>query len=141
MTAAVVDASVWVSATGGSEPHHAESAACLLRLSELGWRVVVPSLARLEVACVLARQFRNPGQARRITAGLLQAARAIEVPLDAGAVERAQLIGTEQYLRGADAVYAAEAASASMTLISWDDELIKRAGAVSPTAWLRANAQ
>jgi predicted nucleic acid-binding protein len=137
----VVDASVWVSATDSREPHHAESAACLVRLSETGRRVVVPSLARLEVACALARQFRNPGQARRITAGLLQAAKAVEVPLDAGAVHRAQLIGTEQYLRGADAVYAAEAASTNTTLISWDDELIKRAGAVSPTTWLRANAR
>jgi predicted nucleic acid-binding protein len=140
MIAAVVDASVWVSATDGREPHHAESAACLLRLNELGWRVVVPSLARLEVSCALARQFQNPKQARRITAGLLKASGAVEVPLDAGALERAQLIGTEQYLRASDAVYAAEAASTGMTLISWDDELIKRAGAVSPTIWLLANA-
>jgi predicted nucleic acid-binding protein len=140
VTAAVVDASVWVSATASGEPQHTESAACLLRLSELGFQVVVPSLARLEVACALARQFRNPKQARRIAAGLLRAARAVEVPLDAGAIERAQLIGTEQYLRSGDAVYAAEAASTGMTLISWDDELIKRAGAVSPTTWLLANA-
>ncbi len=140
MSRVVVDANVWVAATDRRVPHYADSTSCLLRLRELDWMVLVPSLARVEVACALARLFQNPAQARRITGGMLRSVRAAELPLDAGAVERAQLIGTEQYLRAADAIYAAEAVSAGIPLISWDNELIKRAGAMSPSTWLLAHA-
>lgn len=140
MSCVVVDANVWVAATDRRVPHYADSTGCLVRLRELDWKVLVPSLAKVEVACALARLFQNPAQARRITGGLLRSFSAAELPLDSGAVERAQLIGTEQYLRAADAIYAAEAVSAGIPLISWDGELIKRAGAMSPSTWLLTHA-
>ena len=48
-------------------------------------------------------------------------------------------LGTRQVLRGADALYAATALLTGTQLISWDNELVRRAGALTPTAWLDAN--
>jgi predicted nucleic acid-binding protein len=136
---AVVDASVWVAAVHKASNHRPDSYACLVRLRELKWQVIVPTIARVEIACALARRWRSPARARRMTTTLLQASAATECPLTPAAVERAQLLGTERFIAGTDAVYAAEAASAGMPLISWDSALIQRAGAMSPTTWLQAN--
>jgi len=140
MNRAVVDASVWVSSVHRDSPHRADSAACLIRLRELGWEVVVPAIARVEIACGLARRWRNPARARRVSESLLQTAGATEPPLNRGSIERALLLGTERFLKSGDAAYAAEAVSSGIPLISWDAELIQRAGAMSPATWLLANA-
>jgi predicted nucleic acid-binding protein len=140
MNRAVVDASVWVSAVHRDSPHRADSAACLIRLRELQWEVVVPAIARVEVACGLARRWRNPARARRVSETLLRTAGATEQPLNRGSMERALLLGTERFLRSGDAVYAAEAVSSGIPFISWDAELIQRAGAMSPATWLLSHS-
>ncbi len=43
-------------------------------------------------------------------------------------------------LRGAIALYAATASLANAPLVSWDDELVSRAGAVTPQQWLAKRA-
>lgn len=43
-------------------------------------------------------------------------------------------------LRGACAFYAATAHQMQITLITWDDELLKRAGGLKPDEWLVQNA-
>jgi predicted nucleic acid-binding protein len=136
---AVVDASVWISSVHRASSHQRESAALLLRLRELDWQVVVPATARVEIACGLARRWRNPARARRVSENLLRTAGAREEPLSRGSLERALLLGTERFLASGDAFYAAEAVSTAIPLISWDNELIQRAGAMSPTTWLLAN--
>lgn len=140
MNRVVVDASVWVSSVHRESPQRAESAACLLRLRELDWEVVVPAIARVEIACGLARRWRNPARARRVSESLLRAAGAKEPPQNRGGIERALLLGTERFLRSGDAIYAAEAVSSGIPLISWDAELIQRTGAMSPTTWLLTNS-
>lgn len=45
-------------------------------------------------------------------------------------------IGPRLLLRGADALYAATAVLYSADLVSWDNELVQRAGAVTPADWL-----
>ena len=129
-----------MSAVHRDSPHRADSAACLIRLRELGWEVVVPAIARVEIACGLARRWRNPARARRVSESLLQTAGATEPPLNRGSIERALLLGTERFLKSGDAAYAAEAVSSGIPLISWDAELIQRAGAMSPATWLLAIA-
>lgn len=136
----MVDASVWISSVHRASPHREESVALLLRLRELGWEVVVPATARVEIACGLARRWRNPARARRVSENLLRTVGAREEPLGRGSLERALLLGTERFLGSGDAFYAAEAASTATPLISWDSELIQRAGAMSPATWLLANA-
>ena len=61
------------------------------------------------------------------------------VTVDARLIGQSVLLGTDSFLRGADALYAAAAQLAEATLVSWDDELIQRAGAFTPAAWLAAN--
>ena len=48
-------------------------------------------------------------------------------------------LGTWQFLRGADALYSATAHLTGSQLISWDNELVRRAGALTPTDWLNVN--
>ena len=56
-------------------------------------------------------------------------------------VSDAVRLGTTTGLRAADALYAATAArSGDGVLVSWDLELIERAGAVTPPAWLSTHA-
>lgn len=57
--------------------------------------------------------------------------------------EAAAAIAARQFLRGADAVYAALARRLGTPLVTWDKELLERAAAVVPTltpaGWLRQN--
>ena len=77
----------------------------------------------------------NPAIGTR-AAGEIRVHRLVHLdPLD-GALLR---LGLQQRLRGADALYAATAQLAGAALISWDNELIQRAGAMTPSAWLAAN--
>ena len=61
------------------------------------------------------------------------------MPVDTALIVAALRLGTDTFLRGADALYAATAQLTGSTLISWNRELIQRAGALSPTDWLAAN--
>lgn len=136
MKAVVVDANVWIASIDSASPHRDASCACLERLGELGWQVMVPALARVELACALARRLRNPARARRIAESLFAHANVRETPLDPAALERALVLGTERYLRGLDAFYAADAVSGGIPLLSWDAELCDRVGASTPARWL-----
>jgi predicted nucleic acid-binding protein len=60
--------------------------------------------------------------------------------LDPLLVRRAIDVGTRQLLRAGDAVYATLAEMIGGEVVSWDGELIGRAGAVTPDAWLKRNA-
>jgi predicted nucleic acid-binding protein len=60
--------------------------------------------------------------------------------LDDGLLSEALRLGTRFRLRAVDALYAATAAlETDGVLVSWDNELIERAGAVTPTAWLASH--
>jgi hypothetical protein len=48
-------------------------------------------------------------------------------------------LATQQFLRGVDALYIITSQLAGARLISWHDELVQRAGALTPTIWLDAN--
>ena len=71
--------------------------------------------------------------------GLLRLALVVQVPTDATLLSTALRRGPSKFLRGADALYAATAELTGSTLVAWDNELIQRAGAISPTDWLHAN--
>lgn len=49
----------------------------------------------------------------------------------------ARRLGTERFLRAADALYLATAALEDAALITWDSELLSRAEAISPEQALR----
>lgn len=139
MTAIVVDASVWVAAADPKALHHGAARGALVELAARGDTIVVPSLARVEVACALRRRLADADGALLQVEAFFNAPFIIEVTLDRGQAEAAVRLGVEHRLSGADAVYAALARAADAILLTLDRELLERADGVSPEEWLRAN--
>ena len=133
-----VDASVWVAAADPGDAFHAESETFLEAIEPQGLRVVVPAFTSIEVACALARKLQSPALGRRLSEQVMALRVMVYVPVDDDLLQEAWRTGTAQRLRGADALYAATAQMSGAQLISWDRELVERAGALTPTAWLDA---
>ena len=57
-------------------------------------------------------------------------------PLTGPRVLRAAALSAHLRIRGADAIYAATADAFKAPLISWDEELVARAGAMTPAQFL-----
>lgn len=139
MSVLVVDASVWVGAADASDPSSAESRIFLSVIATRRLPVTLPSIARIEVACALARRLRDTSAALRLADALFASPLVRERPLDSDTVRKAITLGTQSFLRSADAIYAALTDQLGATLVAWDDELVQRAGAMTPTTWLATN--
>ena len=139
----VLDASVWVAALIKKEQHHAESALFLGRLVQDRRTAYVPVLVLAEVAGAIARQSRDAARAETGLRFLRTQGWLSIQPLTESQGETAAAIAAQQFLRGADAVYAALARQLGTALVTWDMELVERAAAVVPTFtpadWLRQN--
>jgi predicted nucleic acid-binding protein len=131
-----VDASVWVAGADVVDAFHHESRRFFSAIPTQGVRLFVPTFAIVEVACALARKLRDPVLARTLTTSMFAGRRVSYVPVDSALISAAMQIGTSTFLRGADTLYAATAQVTGSQLVSRDQELIRRAGAVSPTDWL-----
>jgi predicted nucleic acid-binding protein len=133
----IVDANVWVAAFDATDRFHADSAAFLYALANLGIGARAPAILVLEVACALARRFGDASIGRETAAKLQEHPMLRLEPLGGRLLSEAMRVGTANRLRAADALYAA---TATMTrdgaLVSWDLELIERAGAFTPPVWL-----
>lgn len=140
MTTLVVDASVWVSAADASDSLSTVSRNFLAEVVRQQSTIVLPAFARVEVACALARRLRDPTRARKLAEQLLHSPLIAEAPLDANLLSAALDCGTGSFLRAGDALYAAVAGSGGGRLIAWDDELVERASALTPEAWLAQRA-
>jgi len=134
----VIDASVWVAAADPSDALVGPSRAFLAAVVGRRLSVILPAIARLEIACALARRLRDAARGRALTEELLRGPLLKERPLDRALLERAVQEGTSSFLRGADALYAAVARLEVAELVSWDAGLVQRAGARTPEAWLSA---
>ncbi|MDE2150647.1 MAG: type II toxin-antitoxin system VapC family toxin [Gammaproteobacteria bacterium] len=134
--ALIVDASVWVSAADASDALSAPSRSFLTTVARQRTPIVLPAIARLEVACALTRRLHDARRGRKLAERLLQSPLITEIPLDAPLLAAALTQGTKSFLRAGDAFYAAVARNGGGTLIAWDDELVRRAGAMTPEAWL-----
>ena len=139
MTDVTVDASIWIAAADPDDVFHQESRTFLAATAVEGVQLVIPTFAVVEVACALSRRRRDSGMGRRLMEDLLRLAVVVQVPTDATLLSIALRRGSDLFLRGADALYAATSQITGSTLVSWDRELIQRAGALSPTDWLQAN--
>jgi predicted nucleic acid-binding protein len=134
-----VDASVWVAAADRSDGSCTASREFLSALAQRRLQAVLPSFAWVEIACALARRCRDAKVGRRLAAGLLTSPLIVRVDLGGALLGHAVECGTALGLRGADALYAATAALHGTQLVAWDAELVDRAGALTPPAWLAAN--
>ena len=137
MTDLTVDASVWVAAADHADVFHSESRDFLAAVALEGAQIVVPEFAIVEVACALARKLQSTARGRYLATDVLSSV--VRRPVDESLLSTALQIGTSVFLRGADALYAATAQLSGAQLISWDNELVQRAGAITPTTWLDAS--
>ena len=134
-----VDANIWVSAFDASDYFHVQSAHFLRETTDRGIVLYAPAFALVEVACVVARKFRDPPAGVAAADEILNRGLIQIVPIDEALLKLAMELGSRQFLRGGDALYAATAQLTGSPLLSWDYELIQRVGAVLPTDWLDAN--
>lgn len=133
MVTVVVDASVWVSAADPSDRFHKESRRFLEAIVRRQPRFLLPAIARLEVACALARRLGDGERALALTAAIFSTPLIQHKGLDRKLMETALDRGIRLQLKGADALYAAVSHLAGCKLISWDRDLVDRAGAIRPS--------
>lgn len=131
-----IDANVWVAAADPSDEFSEDSRAFLRGVIKRRQRIYLPAFAPVEIACALARRRRSAVAGQVLATALVQLPWVVQVPLDTQLLARALLSGTQGLLRGADALYVATAELHQTPLISWDTELIRRAGAITPRDWL-----
>jgi predicted nucleic acid-binding protein len=136
----VVDTAVWVSAALPAEPTHDHSVRLLAALARGDRPLLVPELGRVEFACAMARRT-TEAIARDALAWQARHPAARPVPLDDAVLRLALDAGVRLRLRTLDAVMLAVAVAADAQLVTWDRELLDRAAAITPTAWLEADAR
>ena len=136
MTALVIDANVWVSAADPTDNMSEPSRAFLSTVAARELPIVLPEFAKLEIACALARRLRSPEDGRSLADQMLESSRMSTYSVNRAVLRGAIELGTRNYLRAGDALYAAVARVAEGQLVSWDRQLIERAGAVTPESWM-----
>lgn len=140
MTTLVIDASVWVSAADRTDTMSEPSRAFLSRVAARELSIALPEFAKLEIACALARRLRSTEHGRGLTDQMLESPRMATYSVNRAVLRKAIQLGTRSFLRAGDALYAALAEGVEAQLVSWDRELIERAGALTPEAWIERNA-
>ena len=136
MTALVIDASVWVSAADPTDTMSEPSRAFLSEVAARELSIALPEFAKLEIACALARRLRSAEHGRRLTDQMLESPLMATYSANRAVLRKAIQLGTRSFLRAGDALYAAVAQGVEGQLVSWDRELIERAGAVTPDGWI-----
>lgn len=131
-----VDANVWVSDFDPSDALHDLSAAFLREAARARLVLHGPAFLTLEVACALARRAGASAVGVSVSERLLAHPTLEMHPMDERLLATARQMGVQRMLRGAHALYAATASLVGAPLITWDDELVKRAGGVTPETWL-----
>jgi predicted nucleic acid-binding protein len=133
-----LDANVWIAAFDPADRFHVDSVAVFRSAGGRGLPLAGPSYVILESVCALARRIGDSAVALAAGEKIAQHPSLHLEPLTGALLAEAERLGVDRRLRGADALYAATAARLECPLLSWDSELISRAGAISPSDWLRA---
>ena len=134
----IIDANVWVAAADPTDPCSPVSRRFLHAIMRSRDRVALPAITPLEVTCALARRFRSAATGRALAHRLVQGAHITLLEFEA-LNDSALELGSGSFLQAADALYAAAAHETGGQLISWDQELVQRAGAMTPEAWLASH--
>lgn len=127
-----VDACVWVAAFDQADRFHADAAAFLNEVARRGVRVHAPRMLLLEVRCAVARRTGDSASGARAEAVLRTAPFLQLGPLDDRLMEVAGEAGADRRLRSGDALYVACSIMHQAPLVSYDRELVERAGALTP---------
>ncbi len=135
-----LDANVWVAAFDPHDHFHGASTDFLAAALEQGLSFTGPAFVLVEAACALARRGGDARAGRMAHDELLANPRLVLEPLTGAFLSAAARLGADLRLRSGDALYAAAAELTRAPLVSWDDELIRRAGAVTPATWLEEHS-
>lgn len=133
-----LDANIWVAAFDQRDSFHARSATFLRALARQALSLHGPAFVTLEVACALARRASDAAVGALAEQRLRTHPALALYPLDDRLLAAARELGVQRLLRGGDALYAATAKLVGAPLITWDDELVQRAEALTPDEWLAA---
>ncbi len=68
----VIDASVWAAAADAADALAGPSRAFLATVAERRLPVSLPAIARLDVACALARRLRDPARGRALAEAMVR---------------------------------------------------------------------
>ncbi len=131
-----VDANVWVAALDPLDRFRDSSVAFLRNVAERDLELHGPAFLINEVGCAVARRANDRNAGISAADRLRTHPRLTLHPLDEPLLALALDMGVRQQLRATDALYAATSELAKAPLITWDDELVRRAGAVTPDMWL-----
>ena len=135
MTQVAIDASVLISSALTREASHAESLRFVRHVYAQRIGLIAPGLLLIESAFV--RRTGSESLAREATTDILKhRLLKLDTPESAERLSETIDVGIRTGLRGADAIYAATAERYDVPLVSWDRELITRAGAITPTDWM-----
>jgi len=135
-----VDASVWIALLDKADVFHVDTLVFMQQVERRRLPIFAPDFAILEIGCALARRQRDGAK------GLGAATSVRNIPdlrlleTNAAFLVSSLRVGTECFLRGAEALYAATAEQTASQLITWDAELAARASGITPTVWLAANS-
>jgi predicted nucleic acid-binding protein len=133
-----LDANIWIGAYDPQDRFHADSVEFLFVATREGQRFSGPAFVLLEVGCALARRAQNATAGESAMERLRAHPLLSLAPLNSTLMDAAARLGVRYLLRGGDAFYVATAQLHQSQLISWDGELIERAGAIAPIDWLAA---
>jgi len=121
-----VDASVWVNAFDQREPGHLLSHQFPEVVRERALSIFVPNLVLVEVAGEISRTRQAPVQAQAFVTALRRLPYLTIRMLDEVCALDALILAARHGLRGADAVYAAVALETGSTLVTLDNEHLRR---------------
>ncbi len=136
----VLDANIWISAFDATDRFNEDSVALLHAAAQRGLLLAGPAFVVLESACALRRRVGNSPAAHLAATKIAQHPALQLEAMTGDLLAEAQRLGIDCGLRGADALYAATAARLRCPLLTWDNELIHRAGGISPRDWLAENS-
>jgi predicted nucleic acid-binding protein len=132
-----LDCSVWVACAEPDSPEQVASRELMREVKRYGLAVNGPAFLAVELACALARKWRNTSNARKIAHALLADAGVELLPVNQLMLQTALNSGSRFFVRGADSLYVAAAGISGGRLISWDKEHVDRSGGIRPVDWLK----
>lgn len=134
-----LDASVWIAGLDMADRFHLDSVHFFSVATMQGWSLFAPTFALVEVGCAVARRKGDGEHGRRALERIRSWSQLTLVEATRYLPDPAAEVGISCLLRGSDATYAATARVTGTRLVTWDRELIERAGGMTPTDWLAAN--
>ena len=134
-----IDAGVWIAIYDPRDSFHHASAVFLRTVAGRQLALYGPAFVMVEVGCAVARRILDGREGSKAFEQLTAHPLLTLLPINERLISTAIDLGIRYCVRGADALYVATAAMANAPLVTWDAELIRRAGAVTPTDWLASH--